>query len=394
MMRRRRIITTAALLLCAALFLSLPGGVLAANDVIFTSVDNTLLDLNDETMPVSISGNMYVPYTVFTSTGLQIYYAYNRSEQTFTLYRDTTLLIFDLASSTSTDTSGTLYYNYATLRNNIVYLPVRFVCGFFDLEYSYVTSSYLGDIVRVKSSGKMLDDDTFAQAAVYQLRSKLSEYQGNKAGASSSASTPPPPSDTPSSTPSETPSPSQSPGEPEDVPQTYEDTTVYLRFDGIDAETTPAVLALLSEYGCKAAFFVSAREVRDHTELIRRIAGEGHTIGIYCVESSDELKETSGLLTGAARYRTLICSGSDPALARECLDLGYIWWDYSFDRAGTLLSRELDTSGQAICIRYECGEDAAAQLDADLKYLRSLLCDLRPLRETTAPITDLQTGSE
>jgi peptidoglycan/xylan/chitin deacetylase (PgdA/CDA1 family) len=52
--------------------------------------------------------------------------------------------------------------------------------------------------------------------------------------------------------------------------------------DGPDPVWTPRLLDLLAELGCGATFFVIAPRAAAHPELISRIAGEGHTIGLHC----------------------------------------------------------------------------------------------------------------
>lgn len=49
--------------------------------------------------------------------------------------------------------------------------------------------------------------------------------------------------------------------------------------DGPDPATTPKLLALLSRYGVKAAFFVIGGKAAAHPGLIRDILSRGHTVG-------------------------------------------------------------------------------------------------------------------
>jgi len=59
--------------------------------------------------------------------------------------------------------------------------------------------------------------------------------------------------------------------------------TMYLTFDdGPSAENTNAVLDALKEHNIKATFFLVGENVEKHPEIARRIAAEGHTIGIHC----------------------------------------------------------------------------------------------------------------
>lgn len=59
--------------------------------------------------------------------------------------------------------------------------------------------------------------------------------------------------------------------------------TMYLTFDdGPSAENTSVVLDILKERNIKATFFLVGENVEKHPEIAKRIAEEGHTIGIHC----------------------------------------------------------------------------------------------------------------
>jgi peptidoglycan/xylan/chitin deacetylase (PgdA/CDA1 family) len=51
--------------------------------------------------------------------------------------------------------------------------------------------------------------------------------------------------------------------------------------DGPSPEHTPRVLALLDEAGVKATFFVIGHKAKAHPALIKRIADEGHALGVH-----------------------------------------------------------------------------------------------------------------
>lgn len=59
--------------------------------------------------------------------------------------------------------------------------------------------------------------------------------------------------------------------------------TMYLTFDdGPSADNTDLILDVLKERNIKATFFVIGEYVRKYPETAKRIAEEGHTIGIHC----------------------------------------------------------------------------------------------------------------
>lgn len=75
----------------------------------------------------------------------------------------------------------------------------------------------------------------------------------------------------------------------------FEPRTMYLTFDdGPTAENTMMVLDVLKERGICATFFLVGENVRKNPEVARRIAAEGHTIGIHCdCHSYDLLYESA-----------------------------------------------------------------------------------------------------
>ena len=54
--------------------------------------------------------------------------------------------------------------------------------------------------------------------------------------------------------------------------------------DGPDPAWTPRLLSLLSALGARATFFPIARRAAAHPDLIARIVGEDHTVGLHCDE--------------------------------------------------------------------------------------------------------------
>lgn len=67
------------------------------------------------------------------------------------------------------------------------------------------------------------------------------------------------------------------------IPPVEADAVMYLTFDdGPSAECTEMVLNTLKEKNIKATFFLIGEYVEKYPEVAKRIAAEGHTIGIHC----------------------------------------------------------------------------------------------------------------
>lgn len=97
--------------------------------------------------------------------------------------------------------------------------------------------------------------------------------------------------------------------------------TMYLTFDdGPSAENTSAVLDVLKARNIKATFFVVGENVRKHPDVAKRIAAEGHTIGIHCNRHDyKELYESrdSYLADFEEAYRAVLeVTGVKPVLYR------------------------------------------------------------------------------
>lgn len=73
------------------------------------------------------------------------------------------------------------------------------------------------------------------------------------------------------------------PSEKEADNQTIPEMVLYLTFDdGPSIRYTTEILDVLKEKDIKATFFVVGENVRKYPEIVKRIAEEGHTIGIHC----------------------------------------------------------------------------------------------------------------
>ena len=84
-------------------------------------------------------------------------------------------------------------------------------------------------------------------------------------------------------------------------PELYESKTIYLTFDdGPSLECTAQILDILKEYDIKATFFVVGMNnaTPEKTALLKRIAEEGHTLGIhsYCHDYNKIYSSTEAFL--------------------------------------------------------------------------------------------------
>ena len=321
------------LLLCISLLMiPLPA---SADDIYFTSVNDSVLPLTAETMPTWSGGILYVPYTVFdssvTGVSLGLYCNYNRSTETVMLINLSQILTFDLNANTCMDTINNVEYKTrAIMRNGRPYVPVNLVCTFFGLTPSYNTVS-LGYLVRIKNNSAILSDSKFIDAATNLMSYRLREYNAtmepsqpsgpvqSAPGQTPSTSTPSTPAPTPSA-PATTPAaPAQpAPTTPEPQPQTPEKdpepedktddeeeeepeperptpVTTYLALACTTDEEVSSILDTLSGSSRFGVFFLTPDLLESQAGLVRRILGTGQILGIDARGASEE--ETRALLT-------------------------------------------------------------------------------------------------
>lgn len=225
------------------------------------------------------------PYTVFAN--FKIYNTYHQSSNTASLYTSSKQLYFDLNTGETYDGEGN-YYNVTPIsRGGVVYVPVDFICQQYGLSWSYIEGSEYGDVCRITDSGAHLTDAQFLTAAKQLMSSRYNAYTGNSSG-------------------------TEDPITGIDITS---DCVIYLSFVGLPSQK---LLDTLSEYGVSAGFFLTADELRQEPETVRRIVGEGHSIGALCYSDPlGEYIEFRSLLLDAAHATTVLIASGDRLLRRR-----------------------------------------------------------------------------
>jgi len=260
-MKTRNFCKWAVLTVVLALLIGFLPSHAAVSDPYFTAVNDTLLKLSDDTMPFSLDGRYYVPYTVFDDLSLGVSYTYNKKQYTLTFYNRNNTLVFDLLQNYAYDLDQQ-YWESAISKNNTLYIPIEFVCEEFGLEFTYISPVFSSiPILRIVSESN-LDDYSFQLKHSRRLIAERNAYYK-----------------TPS--PSASASPSPSPGQPQTTPeQDDKPEKVCLTVDCETADGIGEVLDLLDQYGVKAVFFLSENFAAEERDLVRRIIGSGHQTGI------------------------------------------------------------------------------------------------------------------
>ena len=363
------------LLLAAVLLLTLlPIRAGAAGDIYFTAINDNLLPLTSDTMPAWVDGVLYVPYTVFdssyTGSNLRINWNQNRSSNTFTLYTLNDTLVFDMNQNNSKNAhTGELFYYKAITRNGKVYVPIAFVCSFFGLGLSRISTPY-GELVRIKNASVVLSDKDFTDGAASLMETRLKRYQQSIV-----------PSD-----PDTSDDPGTSPGVSDDPDDgSHSSARVYLAIACQQNGELHAMLDVLDNYTYTALFLVRPDDLEALAGPIRRAVASGHTVGFLLDEdeaSPQTMEQANEALFTIACTKTAVYSltgGDTSALAAA----GYIAFSSNVDgtlSASRIMSRVAARSGK-VRILFPSGGGAASKLSQVVRQLRQDDYTIRPAVE-------------
>ena len=350
-------------LACALLVCALPVSVAADNTgLCYTAVNDKLLDLNNTA--VSSGGGLFVPATAYAAYG--IYYSYFSANNTGMLYNGTSQIFFDLNAGNSYDSNGNYYTAAALLHNGQVCVPVGWTCRYFGISYSFIPGVGYGDIVRLKNGGEVLTDDKFIDAATPSMKIYYNQYFGSP------------------STPAPTPTPVVTPS-PEEGGKAG---TTTLCFIGMP---DTSVLDQLAAHSYRACFFLTAAEAAAAPDLVRRICGAGHGIGVYVSSKPEkEAAAAAAAIYAAAQIRPTLLS-SPTNVSKACADYaaehGYAYYAQRNPVAASVSSASAVTAKLAaasghITLTLTCGEGTTKLAPGLVSYLANEKYTVLPLLET------------
>ena len=361
-------------LLCALLLTAIiPLATVRADDGLSFLAVNDYLPPELINVLASYGGATYVPCWLFTNYSLGVYYSYFSSNSTAYLYNANTQVFFELPTGKTYDSNDVQYSAPAIMWGGTVYLPLSFVCSAFGtFSYRMIGSNEYGSILRITNGSEVLTDDEFFRAAVGTMRRF---YQSQKTEATPTPTPVPTLAPTPVPTPVPTPTPTEKP--------TREGDTVRLGLIGLP---TAATLELLRRQNVDACFFVSAEEIRSNTDMIRRIACEGFSLGVSSPDGSRaDCEEAAALLWEAARVRTILAVMPETAAQPDGMVVfpaGAPETDVSAQETAYAVTSTLDTTvGDQTVIFPTGGEDQTA-LRILFYYLRDLKFTVSAIRET------------
>lgn len=280
--------------------LALPALSVSTDPVYLLAVNDRMCDLPNGTLPISISGVIYIPYTVFdkdsAGVDLGVYYGISQDRGTvLTLYALSGRLTFTINNRTCVDGQGNSLNWPAEIRNGIPYVPASAVCGFFGLNYSFLPTSDRGTLIRITNSSATSSDSNFLSSVTLHMTTRYNNIMQSRDSLPVPAS-----SVVPTPTPTATPSAGQN---------TREDVRVYL---AIDASNSEGDLTVLFPAGVHALFLFTPDSLPARSAQVRRAVALGHSVGLI-VDGEPEavleqLERGNELLSHIARVHTRIVS--------------------------------------------------------------------------------------
>ena len=358
----------------------------------FVAINDTLLPFRDDTMPFVSGGEIFISDKVFDFEGLGVWAISSDDLEFVRLYRGVSRYVdFYTARGVTEDQDGnTLFWPPARRVGSRFYLPLRQVCDYFGLTFQ--TTAISRDIipeqqmyvVRIITTEPFINGETFVGMNRNAIRSAYNEYFAPAL----------PPSPPPTGGAVSPPPPTEEP------PPSFSDVTIHLSFYDISAGSAGGILDLLdiqAASGYHSGFFVSAADITEDPDLIRRVSGSGHTIGIWLSEGTfAEYLETSALLFEAAKVRTVLVSASEAeeAAIETAAANGLLFWesahslvDYNMLSVTAVTATIPQESGARRNLMFSCSENAASVLPGVYSFLRVNEYRVMRITETVEPIS-------
>lgn len=380
---RRAVLFTLAVVLSLTLFFP----VRAAETVYFTAINDSLMTLSSDTMPLWSGGTLYVPYTVFdgnnsTGVNLGISSGYSRSSGTVTLYNLQQMLTFDLNNGTSYNAiTEEPLSGKAILRNGRPYVPVSLVCSFFGLSYSNISISQGVYLVRIKNGDVVLSDKVFVDAASQSIQQRLREYYQTNQSIPTPGVLPPTEEDTQQGTQSG--DNQQQEGTQTEMPEDV--VPVYLGFDCEEDQGLTQILDVLDSRGEKGIFFFRPQQLEEQEPVLYRILGSGHSVGLIADGRSlsatrQQLEQGQQALAMAGYTQTTLAMV--PESQRSALeDEGWVCWEETLSAVpeegvsaasyAQKITNRLKKNKTKVCLTLDGGTESAQVLSTLLRQLTS-----------------------
>lgn len=315
---------------------------LAGNDIICTVINDRILDISANTMPMRKDGQIYVPYTIFSSE-LGIKSSRNLSKETLVLYNIDYNLTYELISGNTYDEKLNNYSYSAMYHNGTIYVPITQVSNKFNLYTSMI--SYKTPVLRIAKTTPRLSDNDFLGIASSLIDSIVNSYNESK-NIIVSPNTPIP----------------NTPGSTDDI----KPSKLYLTFSGILSNNTEYLLKKLNDYNIKATFFIAPDDILKNDDLIRAIFASDHKLGIYL---DDEINVLSNIKTANEHFdsvlgaKTRLVKLKTNAASSSISQQGYfVWQDNLISPSDDKIKRIFSQSAKPLSINFNYSKNISKTL--------------------------------
>lgn len=192
----------------------------------------------------------------------------------------------------------------------------------------------------------------------------------------------------------------------------YVPSAAFLTIDTDLGTETESILTELSLTGVSATFFVPIDDLYAHDDMLRHIAGSGHSIGLLltraqaadganAVQLLDAANETLSVITGTPTRLVRVAGGSAGAVSKQALSSlqagGYRLWDWNDAARETSLSADqsyqsvaaaLNATG-TVTVRFGSSAQTTAVLRQLLPYIKYCGIPVRALGAGDTPVCQI-----
>lgn len=314
---------TCILLVILLLFTALPVATAATSGVYFTMVNSSAPDaLQESTMPINRGGTIYVPLSVLLRLGVSSMRPPNEV-RLFATGDQSTYIHVDLEAGTAVTNAGISIVAQPIRRFGTFFFPIGSASGasplatFFNINFRLIPSEPAPTARIYQQIGPLTHNAVQQNGEI--LFGFVDRYNAFTGG--NTQQTPP------NNGGSSAQPPQIGGGMIYQATEAEPDTSqipVSLSFVGLREETEELLDALYATQ-IPAGFFLTAEDVLTHPDLVRRLHGEGHMVGVFLGEDAKtSYAETSRALFDAARLRTVLVTAEEEETLREAEDLGLI----------------------------------------------------------------------
>lgn len=314
----------------------------ANNDIICTVINDRILDISDNTIPIRRNGQIYVPYTIFTSE-LGIKSSRNLSKETLVLYNIDYNITYELISGNTYDEKLNNYSYSAIYNNGTIYVPITQVSNKFNLYTSMI--SYKTPVLRIAKTSPRLSDNDFIGIAGSLVDSIVDNYISGKNTVIM---------------------PDIQEPNIQDSTDDMKPSKLYLTFSGILSNNIEYLLKQLNNIGVKATFFIYPDDILRNDDIIREIFARGHKIGIYLdseINALNNVKTANQHLDNILGTKTRLVKLKTNTPLEELTIAGYfVWQDNLISPSYERVKRTFSSTAKPLSVNFDYSNNISKTL--------------------------------